>query len=697
MYTSSSHSHSRSVSPYVSDDEDSVVVCVNPNKSSSSSEDFIRPANNKISQKKLNLKHQDKVTNVAGLLSDNIASERIAEKLLADKNSRMQFGAGMSKDEFINRAQELGLTQQEARQLTLNVESFVESLQNPEVERYSHADQQLKTAEKLPPLESNRKIIFTNMAGGAAGFLTSFFWGKLFSSLAVFGLGSRGAWAFPLVAGPLNVLLSEPVVGAIKMQGAFHTSPDGAAYTDYNTASARLAKANYLNDTDAINHWTLAIAKIVDAVIDREQKHPTMWFRSGVEKPERNAHGFALDADGRVDKNFDALAEKVISGARKRSFVSDELPFTHYLINYLFSGMLPPFLQSKFSPPVAMAIDVGVSAFLGTLSGAQTGMMQDLMRQFVQRAPLKDLSINIKGAKMAMAAARRDECLDRLNKVKACEAILTEKLLKIKAKVYGNDIKNDAECSEQIKRAEDELSLAKAMRKTIDREYAKARRKHDLHAARRHRCGTAVGIAVNSYLGEKSDPPQPLQGRRAINRVIAKTLATPLALVFTPLYTSVVVPAILSAVSSAHSPPGMAANYSVPNNNFTLNGTDVWQSPDPVAGNHEALDMQPLAMALSALFGVPLIVGYVCRNQFIAPAIEKGIAYLEALCGYRDVTNSSESENTSSNHRASIDESTEVSRPSSDGPSGGDSEGTDDTNTGIYSTSNRNGETSSIV
>ena len=166
-----------------------------------------------------------------------------------------------------------------------------------------------------------------------------------------------------------------------------------------------------------------------------------------------------------------------------------------------------------------------------------------------------------------------------------------------------------------------------------------------MHAARRHRCGTAVGIAVNSYLGEKSDPPQPLQGRRAINRVIAKTLATPLALVFTPLYTSVVVPAILNAVSSAHSSPGMAANYSVPNNNFTFNGTDEWQSPDPVAGSHDTPDMQPLSMALGALFGVPLIVGYVCRNQFIAPAIEKGIAYLEALCGYRDVTNSSESEN----------------------------------------------------
>lgn len=690
-------SHSRTVSPYQSEYEESIVISYNANRESSSSEDCIRPEKNKTPQKNLNVKRQDKVTNIAGLLIDDIGEDHVADKLNADKKKRMQFTDAMTKDQFVDRAQELGLTRQEASQLILNVESYVESLQTPDTDKYSHAEQQLKIAEKLPPLQSNRKLTGTNMAGGAAGFLTSFFWGKLFANLAVLGVGSPGAWAFPLVAGPLNVLLSEPVVGAIKMQGAFHPSPDGAAYTDYNTASARLAKAKYLNDTEAINYWTLAIAKIVDAVIDREQKHPTMWFRSGVEKPERDAHGFALDADGRVDKKFDVLAEKVITGARKRSFVSDELPFTHYLINYLFSGMLPPFLQSKFSPPVTIAIDIGVSAFLGTLSGAQTGLTQDLMRQFVQRAPLKDLSINIKGAKMAMAAARRDECLDRLNKVQACEAILTEKLLKIKANAVASDVKNDAEYSEQIKKAEDELSLAKAMRKTIDLEYAKARRKHDYHAARRHRCGTAVGIAVNSYLGEKSDPPQPLQGRRAINRVIAKTLATPLALVFTPLYTSVVVPAILKAVSSAHSPPGMAANYSVPNNNFTLNGTDVWQSPDPVAGNHEAPDMQPLAMALGALFGVPLIIGYVCRNQFIAPAIEKGIAYLEALCGHRDVTNTSESENTSSNLHASLDESVEVSQPSSGNPSGGDSEDTEYASKGMSSASNRSRETSSIV
>jgi hypothetical protein len=690
MITSSSHSHShsRSGSPYISEDDESVLVSVNPNRSLSSSEDSLRTKNNTTPKKSLNVKRQDKVTNVAGLLSDDIGHEHIAKKLNADQNTRMQFASGMTKEEFINRAQELGLTRQEAKQLTANLELYIEALQNPDVDKYSHAEQQLKVAEKLPAKESLRKLLATNMTAGATGYLTSFFWGKLFSSLSVLLGGSRGAWVFPLVAGPLNVLLSEPVVGAIKMQGAFHPSPDGAAYTDYNTASARLAKANYLNDTDAINHWTLAIAKIVDSVIDREQKHPTMWFRSGVEKPERNEHGYVLDADGGVDKKFDELTEKVISGARIRSFMSDEMPFTHYLVNYLLSGAMQPFWQQTFSPPVAMAIDVSLSAFLGMLSGAQTGLTQDLMREFIQKAPLKDLSINIKGAKMAIAAAKRDECLDRLNKVKACEAILAEKLLKIKA--HANT--SDSEFDDRIKKAEDELSMAKAMRKTIDREYAKARRKHDLHAARHHRCGTAVGIAVNSYLGEKSDPPQPLQGRRAINRVIAKALATPLALVFTPLYTSVFIPAVLHAASSRTSPFDIAANQPMPGYNFTSNENETWQSLNAAATTKHQHDMLMLSMTLNALSGIPLIVGYICRNQYIAPVIEKGIAYLEALRGSRNTNNNSESDIISSNHRTSLDESVEVSPPSSD-----DSEDTDNENIVRSSTQNRNEETSSLV
>ena len=218
------------------------------------------------------------------------------------------------------------------------------------------------------------------------------------------------------------------------------------------------------------------------------------------------------------------------------------------------------------------------------------------------------------------------------------------------------------------------------MRKTIGREYAQARRKHDLHAARHHRCGTAVGIAVNSYLGEKSDPPQPLQGRRAINRVIAKTLATPLALVFTPLYTAVVMPAILAAVYPTHN--AVAASFN--SSNTTAVDYASLHAPAHISDQNNHSEILALQMGLSAMFGLPLIMGYVARNQFIAPRIEKGIAYLEALCGRRDTTHSSESDTTSSNHHASLEESTEVSLPS-----GGESEDDTDSSSRVMSSNKR--------
>ncbi len=579
-------------------------------------------------------KNEDHVTNVARLLSNKITKQHITKNLNAEKTDPANFSIGMSRDEFINRAAQLGLTPEQADQLASDVQSFLDTLQVQDKVAFAVADQLKIQAEKLPASATSVKKLTTNALAGAAGYLSSFLWGKIFTSLTVGLSGSiHGAWIFPVSAGPLNVLLSEPLAGAIRSQGAFHPSVDGTAYTDYNTASARLAKANVLGDVEAMNYWTAQIAGIIDAVIDREQKYPDLWFRSGVEKPQRDGHGYALDEQGNRDKNFDALAEKVITGARRRAFITDEMPFLFFTLNYALTGAMQPWILQHFPPAQAFMIDALACAGAGTLAGAETGVLQDLLRQKIQRAPLKALTLHIKGAKMAESSARMNECLLRSNRAQACKIVLAERLSSIKkAPVDGSDRSDSSDSDDDlVKKATEECRLAEETEKMIIREYYQARRHHDTHASRLQRCGDSVGTAINAYLGEKTDPPRPLQGRRAINRVIAKSLATPLSLVFTPLYTSVVVPAILHAVS-ASAPPGITANMS---DHGQFNATGTWSATDMQPGIASQPDLFSWSLGLGGLYGVPLILGYVSRNQFFSGKIEKGLAYLEALTGRR--------------------------------------------------------------
>lgn len=649
---------SRSSSPYSSDSESSYETARTERSSSDDSRAYFSPRSPK---KNLHVAQSDRVTSIAHLMQEDLSTAEIAEKLQATPQSTTQWmPIGLSEGEFIKRAHELGLSQDEARVLASDVRTFVHSLiSNAPAEGVRHAEQVLRDAEKLPAFTSMKKLVATNVVAGAAGYLTSFFLGKLFANLLGMGVGSQGAWIFP-IAGLLNVLVSEPVGGAIRMQGSFHPSVDGAAYTDYNTACARLAKAQTLQDPRGIQRWSKEIARIVDGVIAREQANPEMMFRSGVKKPQRDEEGFALDHHGERDAHFAKEAEKVITGARRRSLVTDELPFNFYTVNYFFSGALAPYFRTLYSPDVASAIDILVSAGLGMISGAQTALLQDYLRNKIQKAPLRSLTENVKYAKVAVAAAKRDALVDSMNKARACETVLAERLASLQSAADDGDVLGRG----GIKKTEADLELAKDVRRKIVREHHKAKKHHEAHTAGRHRFGTEVGTLVNAYLGEKSAPPRPLQGRRAINRVIAKTIATPLALAFTPLYTAVVVPAITQTVSSlidvsTGNLNGTHVNGTAPGNmtDFMFNTTAV---PDGQGGTDDTLET--VKMVLSAGFSLPLILGYMSRNQYIALAIERGITYLETVCtgktsgsDIEDETSASTSQADDSDHSVVID------------------------------------------
>jgi len=581
----------------------------------------------KSPKKTLQIRRPDTVTPIPPLLQADLNDADIARQLRASPHSQKKWPAfGMSKADFISRAHELHLSPEEARALAADVQSFVQNLlDRPETDHERHAEQVLRNAEKLPISASCGKIIATNALAGTAGFLTSFLLGKCAANLLALGVGAQGAWIFP-IAGLLNVLLSEPVVGAIRMQGAFHPSNDGTAYTDYNTACARLQKAQTLDDKRGMQHWTREIAKIVDEIIAREEAKPRMWFRSKVEKPPRDADGFALNQDGKHDADFAKKTEKVIVGARKRSFVTDELPFNFYTVNYFLSGALAPYFRALFSAGDASGIDLALSAGLGMLSGAQTAIAQDYLRKAIQQVPLRGLADNIKHAKAAVVGARHYAWVDPMVRATACVNVLQERLTSLEAAADDGHIVRKG----TIEKARADLATAKDVRRTIVREHRLAKRHHEAHSAGRHRFLTQAGELINAYLGEKSDPPRPMQGRRAMNRVIAKTIATPLALTLTPLYTSVIVPAILAAMSAANAIAAMSSNstgtnFTEPTNmtNFETNSTAM---SDPAGPDFTLIAAK---MGLSAMFSIPLIVGYMSRNLVVAPIIERRITDLE--------------------------------------------------------------------
>lgn len=616
-----------------------------------SSDDSVLFFSQKSPKSPLQVRRPDTVTNVSHFLQADLNDADIAAQLKASPNSHKNWPLfGMSKGEFITRAHELGLSPAEAAKLVSDVQGFVYNLlENPPVDQVHHAEKILRNAEQLPPVASCKKIAATNAVAGIGGFLTSFFLGKCAANLLGLAVGSQGAWIFP-IAGLLNVLVSEPVVGAIRMQGAFHPSADGVAYTDYNTACARFKKAETLGDSKRIQHWTKVVAKIVDSVIAREKANPDIWFRSGVDKPERDADGVALDSNGAPDPNFAKLAEKVICGARKRSFVTDELPFNFYTVNYFLSGVLAPYFRAICSPGMASGIDIALSGLLGMISGAETALLQDYLRRDIQKVPMRSLTNNIKYAKVALAAAKRDAWVDPMNRVTACETVLRERF----ESLHGTGEDGQVANGRSINKATADLIFAKDVRRMIVREHHKAKKHHEAHTAGRHRFGTQVGALVNAYLGEKSDPPQPLQGRRAINRVVAKIIATPLSLTFTPLYTSVVVPAILATVSAANAFAAMhlngtAINSTVPD--IPTNSTTVSNHLDPDS-------TLALGMGLSALFSIPLILGYMSRNLAVAPVIERAITDLETRYSVRMPEDDSESEDYYSDSDSAVDDPT---------------------------------------
>jgi hypothetical protein len=518
---------------------------------------------------------------------------------------------GLTENEFRAKCKEAGLSDKESEETIRDVIAFVKKICEPDdAERKSleKNSDDLAAAKNLPYDISIGRQIKTVASAGVAAYLTSFFFGKLAANFTVFATGSpHGVWIFP-VAGLLNVLITEPVANGIRTNGAAYGSPDGVAYTDYRTGQARLELAKKHNDVKKINKWTLFCSKIIDGLIDREQK-AGLWINSGVHKPKRDSNGNPVTQDGNP-LDFHTEEADVIAKAKWRAFISDELPFFWFSANYTVSGGMVPILKARFAPLEFAAIDLGISAGLGMLSGAQTALSQNVLRKNVQGANLNDgMSKEVKAAHLELARNSMRIWREKIQKIDQVIVAINAKRSALIAKAgKGQDV------SDLVENCNKNLKEIKKKREETKEKLMMARRLHRRYSSQFLRVGHAIGQSMNAYAGEKSDDAKPMEGRRAINRNIAKVISYPLSLCAVCIYNSVVIPAVLGAVK--HASASAVSVLNATSDPAFMNGTSV----EPV-GPASPVNLTA-AIALGAAAGLPLIMGFVMRTQALSGFFE---------------------------------------------------------------------------
>lgn len=547
---------------------------------------------------------------------------KIQDALDAQESSEEAPVVGLTKDQFLAKCKEFGFSDEEYEQIIDDVENFIaNNIELDEADKANIAAKktQLEKVKKLPQDASIYRQIKTTAAAGTAAYLTSFLLGKIASNLTVYATGTPyGVFAFA-GAGVLNALITEPVANAIRNAGAAYGSPDGVAYTDYRTASYRLKKAKKYEDQDGIRKWTKICAGIVDSVIAREQTG-NVRLCSGVDTIKRDDNGNAVDKNGQVIY-LKKTEESVMARAKLRAFLTDDLPFYFFTLNYTVSGSVAPLLKASFSPLAFVWIDIGISASLGMLSGAQTAMTQNFLRKEIQGAKLiVSMPTEVKGAQLALVSASMEAWQAKLTKFKQIKVLIDAQLEALhKQEKAGEDVRDVLEVWNTRK------DNAIKNYKKAKREWKKARSLHGRHSSQLSRVGGHILSSMSAYSGEKTDDSKPMEGRRALNRTIAKLIAYPMSLCVSCLYNSLVIPAVISATTSHNNnPSGFSMAPAMPDmaGSFAPASADIGQmkTPSPVSG---------YVMAASTLAGLPLIFGFMLRIQWGQGIFERCITAME--------------------------------------------------------------------
>lgn len=512
---------------------------------------------------------------------------------------------GLTDNQFLKKCRDYGFNSEEADQLLNDIKGFIESnidLHADHIENIEKKKDQLKTAKNLPGRANYSSTVATTAKAGAAAYLTSFLCGKIAANFTVLATGSpHGAWAF-LIAGLLNPLISEPLANAIRNNGAAYESTDGIAFVNYRTATFRLEKATADGNQKRIDKWTKVCADIVDSVIEREQNGDIACFFSGVKDIRRDKFGYPINKkDERINKK--AIEDSVMAGTWKRAFLTDELPFFIFSGCYILSGAVLPYVKVAYSPLAATLIDLSISGSLGTFAGAATGMTQNFLRKKIQGGKLVvGMSSQIKGAHLALASAQREAWGDRRT--------MHEKTIRaIEAKLEALNVEKEGSIGKAVIEFEELTAYknqAEQEYKKADKNWRKYQREHERYSSKLKRITNNFSGYVAAYSGEKSLESKPMEGRRALNRTIAKAISVPISLCASCLYNSLVVGPSLASLT---------------------NSSVTWTDPD--YNNYANTTLPAGPVVASAMAGFPLIIEFVARTIVFQGVFEKIITWME--------------------------------------------------------------------
>lgn len=543
--------------------------------------------------------------------------EAIAKRLNVDP--KLGIGVGMSEEAFRKHVAEVGLPPELCEKLISDVHGFVSLLKELSEEEKASIDEKNQFAESVKKLPADRSVcrqFSTTLPAGALAYLTSFFFGKLAMNLLTIPTKSPdGAWAF-LAAGLLNPLVTEPLVKGVRASGAAYASPDGNAYTEYHTA--KLWMENASQHPDECIRWRKKMAEVVTDVLCRERKYGIQKLGSGVADIVYSDEGQPVSAkaiDGKPMKPTQA-EEQVIVWARRRAYITDELPFFFFTLNYTVSGALAPFFKASFSPWTFCAIDLALSATLGTLSGMETATLQNVLRRYIQGAKLMAETPELKRAQQSAAYAKRAVYEEKMARLKQVRAVLIAQWETLRMKE-----KNGEDVREQLHGVRQSLREAKKAYRSVRGQYMAIKRKFNQHNSVTGRVAQAVQSSMSSYIDEAGLRPNSASGKNYRLKAYSKLIGYPLSLVPQIVWSSYAMPWIVSVVYPNH---GAVDPLNI-SGISGFNATTVDLAPEPARVESVPSEGDPrlqLQMILAALSGIPLIVGFTMRQQVLSRGAE---------------------------------------------------------------------------
>lgn len=529
---------------------------------------------------------------------------------------------GITEGEFRDLAKRLGLPHDLCEALITDVKDAVSaltSLSDDEQVLINAKLSEIKGFGALPVDRSRRRQAATVCTAGAAAYLTSFFFGKLALNLSVAATGSPHAgWAF-LIAGLLNPTVSEPLVNGIRGSGACYSSPDGKAMSECFSAELWCSLAKSSGDKTTQLRHRKVIAEHVVALIEREKKHTITRLGSGVaeiiyDNDHEPVSAKAINGHPIDPKNAES---KVLRCARTRAFITDELPFFWFTVNYAVSGAVSAMLRPVLTPWTYCGVDMVISAISGTAAAMQTAATQNMLRQAIQGATLVAEPVEVKRARLSHAQANISAYASKAGRLGQVIQLLETVRQELSEQARGG-----AQVDEQLAELADRLSLARQAKKDVERQYEKNKQRYNQHASLLARTHQSIGASMSAYLGEVGVRPSPATHSAAQLRAWTKLPAYMASLIPVIVYASYAAPALVQWIHPAPSGNSTHAS-SMPGWNSTgaefvadLDTRDV-TPPDNDAAK------QTTQVIFSALQGVPLILGYVMRNQVLAQGIER--------------------------------------------------------------------------